>query len=475
MGVLNSFFWSAVDKFSLQLVQFFVGLLIARYVLPEEYGLIAMLNIVLAISQTFVEGGFSNALIQKKCVSEIDYSTAFYFNFVISILFYLVLYASSPWIALFYEEPRLEELLRYLGLGVIFQGLTIVQRAKLAIQLDFKSQAKINFVSGIVSGIVGVIMACKNCGVWALVVHSLLNSLLNVLLLFAHSRWFPNWLFSWHSFKTLFSFGSKILLSQLLHTIYSNLYSLIKKKKYSATDVGFYNRANSFAQLLPLNISTIVGRVVYPMLCKLQGNDEELRKYVEKTIVGISYIVFPLIIWLSILSNPLIVVLLTEKWGAASSLFSILCWGYIWCPLSIINNQLVNSKGHSDYYFIAELLKKTSGILILLLTLPFGVHFLCYGVVVYYILDYLISIHFTKKIISNLGYWVQIRTIAKPLFISIASGALVYLSAWIVDSNILKLLFGSVCGVISYVLLAYLLKIDEFQVLLMRLKKIFKS
>ena len=474
MGTLRGILWSAIDKMSLQLVQFVVGLVIARFVMPEEYGLIAMLNIVLAISQTFIDGGFSNALIHKKNVSEIDFSTVFYFNVIVSLLFYVLLCFISSWVAFFYSEPQLEFLLKIIGLGIVIQSLTVVQRAKLVIRMDFKTQAKITFMAGLISGLAGIVMAYNDMGVWALVTQSLLNSLLNVLLLFFYLKWIPLLKFSWESFGNLFLFGSKILFSQLLHTIYTNLYSLVIGKRYSATDVGYYNRANSFAQLLPLNFSTIIGRVVYPVQCKLQDNDIELRKYVRNNLVGTSYVVFPILFFLCILSKYVIVLLLTERWLHSAYLLSILCLGYMWCPLSIINNQLLNAKGHSEYYFKAEIIKKISGIAILLITMPMGITILCYGVIVYYLLDYFIAIYYTKKVIQGLGYGTQLSCIILPLILSFLSGIVVLLVIQLFEPYLLKIICGLIFGLLSYIIIGYSLRINEFCLLINMMKKITK-
>lgn len=474
MGTLYGIFWSAIERLSLQLVQFVVGIIIARFVLPSDYGLIAMLGIVLAISQTFIDSGFSNALIQKKDVSEIDYSTVFYFNIIASVVLYTVLYLSSSSIASFYHEPQLKILIKYVGLNIVISSFSIVHRAKLIIRLDFKSQAKITFLSVLISGLAGIIMACNDYGVWSLVVQALLNGFLNTLLLFYCLKWLPRFVFSWKAFKQLFSFGSKILASSLLHTIYINLYSLVIGKKYSAADVGFYNRASSMGQLFPINISTIIGRVVYPMQCQLQDEDEELSRYFQKNIRVTSFIVFPITIWLSVLSQPLISILLTERWLPASSLLSILCWGYLWCPISVINNQILNAKGHSDYYFKAEFIKKIIAIAILFITMPLGLVVLCYGIVLYYMLDVLISIYYSKKVIYT-GYLDQMRAISLPFIVSVVSGIVILGSIYFFDDALMKLFIGLFVGLLSYISICYLLRVSELRILMSLLRNYRKD
>ena len=317
--------WSAVERFSVQGIQFVLSIIIARLVAPSEYGLIAMLGIFLAIAQTFIESGFSNALIQKKDRTEIDFSTVFYFNIVVSLVVYLILFLSAPYIALFYKEPLLDIITKWVGLNIIISALSIVQRAKLTIQLNFKTQAKASLIAVIVSGICGITMAYYGYGVWALVCQSLLNNLLNTLLLWVFARWMPAFIFSWQSFKGLFSFGSKLLLSGLLHTIYLNLYTLVIGRKYSATDVGYYNRSYSLAQYPSVNIVGVITRAIYPIQCEMQHDEERLSSSFIQYLRMSCYIIFPLMVGLAVLSKPMVLVLLTDKWVSMSELLSILC------------------------------------------------------------------------------------------------------------------------------------------------------
>ena len=270
--------WSAVERFSVQGIQFVLSIVIARLVAPSEYGLIAMLGIFMAIAQTFIDSGFSNALVQKKDRTEVDFSTVFYFNIVVALLVYLILYFSAPYIALFYKEPLLDIITKWVGVNIIISAFSIVQRAKLTIQLDFKTQAKASLISVVASGVLGIFFAYYGYGVWALVTQALLNNLLDTLLLWLFAHWMPKWKFSYQSFKQLFSFGSKLLLSGLLHSVYLNLYTLVIGRKYSATDVGYYNRSYSIAQYPSVNIVMIISRAIYPLQCEMQDDDERLTR-----------------------------------------------------------------------------------------------------------------------------------------------------------------------------------------------------
>lgn len=464
--------WSAVERFSVQGIQFILTIIIARLVLPSDYGLIAMLNIFLAIAQVFVDSGFLNALIQKKDRTETDFSTVFYFNIFISLVFYLLLYVSAPYIASFYKEPDLSPVTRWIGLNIIIAGFSIVQRAKLTINVDFKRQAKASLTAVLISGIIGIVLAYKGWGVWALVIQTLSNNLLNTLLLWIFTKWIPKWEFSRESFNTLFSFGSKLLLSGLLHTIYMNLYSLVIGRQYSSMEVGFYNRAYQFANFPSINIVGIIGRVTFPIQCGMQDDNERLKIFFLKYLRMSCFIIFPLMIIVAVLSKSLILLLLTEKWLPAAELLSILCFAYMWYPVMVVNNQILNVKGRSDYFLYAEILKKIIAITILFITLPFGVHALCWGIVVYNFFDMAIIIYYSKRVIF-VRYWEQIYNIMPLFFASLLTGGMVYLSIQLFEGNLFgQLAVGSSVGLLVYILSCLIFKIREIDQIVLIIKKI---
>lgn len=389
--------WSAIERFSVQGISFLLGIIIARLVTPNEYGLIAMLTIFMAIAQAFIDSGFGNALIQKKDRNEIDYSTVFYFNIVISILLYGILYVCVPLIASFYSQPELTSVTRWIGLNLIFISLSIVQRTRLNVDLNFKLQAKVSLAAVIISGIIGITLAYNGYGVWALVSQNLLNNLLSTIFLWVAAKWKPLLTFSMDSFKKLFSFGSKLLASGLLHTVYLNLYSLVIGKFYNAADVGFYNRAYTISQYPSTNIVSIITRAIYPVQCAHQDDDNWLEGHFLSYLRMGCFIVFPLMALLAVISRPLVLLVLTEKWLPAADLISILSLAYMWYPVMVINNQMLNVKGRSDLFLKAEIIKKIVAVAILCATLPFGIVWLCLGVLIYNIFDVLLIICFTKK------------------------------------------------------------------------------
>lgn len=376
--------WSAIERFSLQGVQFIINVLMARLLLPSDYGMIGMLAVFLQISQTFIDSGFSDALVQKKDRTETDLSTVFYFNIVISVLLYLLLFIGAPFIAQFYHMPELTLVTRIVMLNLIFSSFAAVPKIILVIKIDFKTQSKISLISAVVSGGIGITMAYKGYGVWSLVFQSLLNILLITFLSFYYINWRPLKTFSKDSFQNLFSFGSKLLFSRLIHALYYNLYAIVIGRRYSSAELGYYTRAEQFAIFPSGNINAIISRVTFPILSSIQDDDERLASAYRKYIKLASFLIFPLMIGLAVLAKPLIILLLTEKWIMTVVLLQILCFDWMFDHLSIINLNLLYVKGRSDWAFRLEIIKKTIATLILLLSIPFGIEGMCWGV--FYIL-----------------------------------------------------------------------------------------
>lgn len=454
--------WSAVERFSTQGVSFILSIILARLVAPHDYGLIAMLAIFMVIAQTFIDSGFSNALIQKQDRTETDYSTVFYFNIAISVGIYLLLFIVAPYIALFYREPLLTPVTRWIGLNILIAAFSIVQRAKLTIELNFKTQAKASFISVIIGGGIGVSLAYQGYGVWALVIQSLLTNIFNTILLWGFARWIPKRTYSRQSFQTLFAFGSRLLLSGLLHNIYINLYSLVIGRQYNATDVGYYNRASSLSQFPSTNITEVITRAIYPIQCEIQNDDERLRlSFIQYLRLSI-FLIFPLMIGLCTLSKPLVLLFLTDKWSSIITLLQILCIAYMWYPIMIINCGILKVKGRTDYFLRAEIIKKICAISILIFTLPYGLKLLCWGLFFYSIIDMVIIMFFTKQVI-DIGYWTQIKNIVPIALLAFGMGINITLVISFIENLILQLAIGFTTGVISFIVYAYIFRFKEVE------------
>ncbi|MEG1075748.1 MAG: lipopolysaccharide biosynthesis protein [Mucinivorans sp.] len=461
----NSVFWSSIERFSVQGIQYVLSILIARQLLPSDYGMIAMLGIFMAVAQTFVDSGFGNALIQKKHRTETDYSTVFYFNIAVAIVLYAILYFCSPFIASFFGEPKLDMVTKVIGLTLIINSIGIVQQTKLTVALDFKRQAYASLVAVMLSGAVGIWMAYNGYGVWTLVWQALLNNVLRVALLWCFTIWKPIAVFSIESFRGLFAFGSKLLASQLLHTIYTNLYTLVIGKQFAATELGFFNRASTLAQFPSSNFTNVIVRAVYPIQCKIQDDTAQLNRTFLVYLRMACYVIFPIMIALCVMAEPLIELLLTDKWLPAVPFFQILCLAYMWDPVMKINHNMLNVKGRSDYFLRAEIIKKAVAVLILVATIPFGITVMCLGLIAYSFADMLIIIHFTHRL-TQITLAQQTKALGPVILLSATMGLVIWLTMLLGTTALWQLILGSIAALIYYFGGSYMLKFNELKQIL---------
>ena len=454
---IHGILWSAVEKFSLQGVQFLIGIILARLLSPSDFGMIGMLSIFMGVSQTFIDCGFSSALIRQKDVSAKDYGTTFLINFFISLLAFLILFFTAPFIAKFYSIPELELVIRVFSATLIINALFTVHNVKLIRNIDFKTQSKASICSALISGAVGIILAYKGFGVWSLVVQAICNSILNLILLTFLLKWFPSPTFSRKSFHNLFGFGSKILIASIISSIYSNLYNIVIGKKFCATILGYYARADQLGQFPSQNIAGILSRVTYPILSQLQDDSERLRDVYIKYLQLSCFVIFPLMTGLAALAKPLIILLLGEKWVPSVILLQILCLGLMFDPICNINLNLLYVKGRSDLVLKLEIIKKTIAITILVVSLPFGLTGLCIGRALYGITAALLNMIYTKRFI-DLSIWGQAKLILPSLTSSLIMAAGSYCVTKIEPNYVLQLLFGIVVGLLLYIIPAIIFR-----------------
>jgi O-antigen/teichoic acid export membrane protein len=463
--IVKGVFWSGIERFSVQGIQFVLGIIMARLLEPSDYGVIGMLAIFLAISQTFIDSGFSNALIRKQDRTEIDFSTVFYFNIGVGLFFYLALFFSSSFIARFYNVPMLESVTKIVALNLLFNSLVVVHRAKLTIAIDFKNQAKAALIAVILSGIIGLLMAYTGFGVWALAFQSALNTGLNMVVLWILVRWKPLKVFSISSFKQLFSYGSKLLLSGLLDTAYKNVYTIVIGKRFQAADLGYYTRADQFAQFPSSNITGIFQRVTFPVLSSIQHDDERLKLAYRQYLRISAFVIFPLMGGLAGVARPFINLILTEKWVGVVPLLQLLCFSLMWHPVQAINLNLLQVKGRSDLFLQLEIVKKCVGIGILCVTIPFGIRAMCVGKIVSSFFALFINTYYTGKIIF-IGFTKQMRDLF-PIFLAAFSMSIVsYIVSNLFVNYVLSLFLGIMAGITYYFLVNILFKSKELDMLL---------
>ena len=462
--------WSTVERFSVQGVQFLIMIVMARLLTPHDYGLIGMLAIFIAVAQSLIDSGFSQALIRKQHRTEVDNNTVFYFNIVVSALLYLILYVSAPFVADFYNTPQLCPVMRVVCLSIIFNSLAVVQRAQLTIKIDFKTQAKAALTAAITSGIIGITMAYHGFGVWSLVTQQLLNLGLNTGLLWLLSKWRPRLMYSWQSFHELFAFGSKLLASGLLDTVYRNIYPIVIGKLFSASNLGHYTRAQHFSEFPSSNLTGIIQRVTYPVLCEIQDDDTRLAGIYRKFLKLSAFIIFPLMIGLSSVAKPLVNLMLGSQWEFCGQLLHIICFSMMWFPIHVINLNLLQVKGRSDLFLRLEIIKKILGVSVLCITAPLGLIVMCYGQIFNSLVALTINTYYTGKLI-HVGFFRQMRDLLPTLILCFTMFALILIVNSFLSSNVAKLCVGIVFGVVFYPLMCYVFKFSELKELLSLIRR----
>lgn len=409
--------WSFADNIANSGITFLVGLVLANILTPEEYGIMAMVTIFIAVSNSIVDSGFSNALIRKINIRSVDYNTVFYFNLIVSIFLYLILYVSAPAISVFFKEPVLVDVMRVIGWILIINALAIIPRTIFVRNINFKAQTKVSLIASVSSGVIGIGMALAGWGVWSLVGQQLSRQLLNTVFLWIFCRWRPLWEFSTQSFKELFGFGSKLLASGLIDTIFKDIYSLVIGRFYSAADLGQYTRASQFNTIFSSNLTTVVQRVSYPVLSSIQNEPERLLGAYRRVIKTTMLITFACMLGLAAVAKPLIVILIGEKWLPAVYFLQIICFSGMLYPLHAINLNILQVKGRSDLFLKLEIIKKIIAVIPIALGIFFGIEFMLWGSVCTSFIAFFLNSYYSADLI---GYPTlrQIRDVLPTFLVS---------------------------------------------------------
>lgn len=443
------FQWNFVGQLLTYAIKFVLGIIIARLLTPEDYGLIGMLGIFMSISQSFVDSGFGNALIRKDNRTETDFSTVFYFNVAVSLILYLILFVSAPYIALFFHQPILTSITRVLSLIIVVNSIGIVPRAILSIAVDFKSQALASVVSTIVSCIIGLYLAYTGFGVWALVWQAIIAPFVNVTVVWLFARWFPLRAYSWQSFKTMFSYGSKLLASSLINTIYRHASSLIIGKVYSPAELGNYDRGYQIASIPSLRLVEILCGVTFPVLSKIQNDETRLVNVYHKYLVLSSIVIFFTMTLLAMVAEPLVLSLFTEKWIGTVPFLRIFCFAFMFDCVCRLNNNIMYVKGRSELFLKLEVIKKVAVIPFFIFAIPHGTIAICFVAVVHTFVDIVFSTYYIKLI-----FGVKLRQyipIVKYLLLSILACLPSYFISKLSFPSWISLLFGVLVSLVLYV------------------------
>lgn len=451
--------WTYSQQFGSQALTFFVSIILARLLLPEEFGLIGMLAIFIGIGNALFDGGLTSSLIRSTTLEEDDYTTVFYFNLVCSIALYGLLYIASPYIAEFYNQQSLVSITRIYGLTFIISAFGTVQNTILTRELQFKKQAFITFPAMLIGGVVGILLAYKGFGVWSLVIYALVNAFLMSVFLWLNSTWYPKLLFNKIKFHQHFHYGYKLTLSSILDIIFTNIYQIIIGKFYSVALVGYYTRANSLMMLPVSNISGALNRVIFPVFSKVQDDLPRFKSAYKQIMQLVLFIITPLMVVMAVLAKPLTIFLFTEKWLPMIPIFQIICVSGILYPIHLYNLIVLQVKGRSDLFLKLEVIKKIMVAVVLAITLYYGFYALLWGQLVCSVLALFINTHFAGKIL-NYTMFSQLKDIAPIFVFSLFMGVAIYglLNLLNAQSNFVQLLVCSLFGGTLYIALAWFFK-----------------
>ncbi len=457
--------WTFGQQFGSQIISFIVSLVLARLLLPEEFGLIGMIAVFISVGRALVDSGLTQSLIRSKELDQEDFSTVFYFNLAASVLIYILIFFGAPLVANFYDQSLLTPILRLYCITFIISAFSAVQLARLTQKLDFKTQTIIGIPSIIAGGIVGVVMAYFGYGVWSLIWNQIVTSIVSTIQLWIYSKWSPSLVFSFKKFKEHFNFGYKLTLVSLLDKIFNNIYVIVIGKYFAASQVGFYTRAQTTKQLPVQNISGALNKVTYPLFATIQDDDVRLKHVYRQLMQMVVFVIAPSMVLLAVIAEPLFVFLFTSKWIPAVPYFQILCGAGILYPIHAYNLNILKVKGRSDIVLRLEILKKIIIVIIIAVTIKYGIIALIYGQVFTSIIAFFINTYYTGKYI-NYTAWQQTRDVSPIILLAFAVGAIIfYLNDLIISNqlNIIKILFSGLLGVVLYLGTAYLLEFNSFK------------
>lgn len=468
-SVLNNLLWRFMERCGSQGVTFIVSIVLARLLMPEAYGIIALITVFISLLQVFVNSGLGTALIQKKDADDLDFSTVFYFNVVMCLVLYGILALAAPLIARFYEIPELTPLVRVLGLTLVVSGVNNIQQSYVSKTMQFKRFFFSTLGGTLFSAVVGIIMAYKGFGVWALVAQNLTNNAMNTAILWVTVKWRPKWMFSWQRLKGLFAFGWKLLVSALLDTGYRELRQLIIGKVYTTEDLAYYNKGNQLPNLLATNINSSIDSVLLPTMAAEQDNPERVKAMTRRAIKTSTYIMMPMMVGLAACAEPLIRVLLTEKWMPCVLFLRVFCVNYAFYPIHTANLNAINAMGRSDLFLKLEVAKKTIGLAVLFATMFISVEAMAYSLLFTTLTSQIINAWPNRKLL-NYSYWEQVRDMLPQIALSCLMGAVVFAVGFLGLGDLVTLLIQVVLGLLVYGLGSRVFKLESFQYLWNMLK-----
>lgn len=459
---LHALSWSFLESIGLQGVRFVIGIMLARLLFPEQFGLIGMLTIFMAVAQSFLDSGFGAALIQKREATPIDTCSIFYFNIIVGLVGAGLLCLVAPWIAAFYNQPILTPLTRALSLTIVINSFGMIQNTILTKQINFKTQAKVSLIASVLSGIIGITLAAAGFGVWSLVVQQISCTFVGTVLLWLLVDWRPTLTFSIKSLQEMFGFASRLLASGLLNEIFNNIYLLVIGKLFSAPDLGFFTRAKALEEIPSQTLSGMVGRVSFPVFSVIQDDPDRLKRGLKKELTFLVMVNFPMMIGLVVVARPLVLVLLTEKWAESIAYLQLLCFLGLLFPLHVINLNILRSLGRSDLFLRLEIIKKVLIIINIAVTWRWGISAMIYGMIVMSIISYYLNSYYTGLLV---GYpsREQLRDFISYLIMAVLMGLAVYAAGFLPFPNDWSMLLGqSTLGIVIYLCFCRVFRLIAF-------------
>ncbi len=468
--VKKSFFWNFAENVLYKVVQFLLQIILARILLPEDYGLCAIVLAFINIAQEFVNSGFASALIQKKEASRLDFSSVCHFSIALGIIFYIILFVIAPVIADFFNDARIIDIMRVMGVSLIIGAFNSVQTAIVYKRLEFRKSFISNLVSISISAVIGIITAIKGFGVWALVIQYMSNRVINTIIFLFLIKWLPNFEFSFNSIKQLFNYGWKLMVTSLLSFLSQDIYSLVIGKFFSKSQLGLYDLGNKIPANLANTVASSIGRVLFPTLSTIQDDRSKIKDYIKKTNQLASFVMFPLMFGIAATAKPIVLLVFTEKWVDVVVIMQIACVWYAFNPIHYANIQVSKAIGRSDISLFVEFSKKLVDIIMLLLTVRYGLVYVALGLAVSSIIGLWINIEPIRKYIGYSTFG-QLRDICPSFIIGLSMFVVIYLfNINISLAPFYMLLFSIVIGMTIWFTLTKFMNNELLDLFLSRIK-----
>lgn len=472
--IFSNFFWRFAERCGAQMVTFIVSIVLARILAPEDYGQIALITVFTTIMQVFVDSGLGTALIQKKDADDLDFSSVFYFNFVVCLVLYGVMFAAAPFIAAFYNDASLTPIIRVISLTIVVSGVKGIQQSYVSRNMLFKRFFYATLGGTVFSAFLGIGLAYAGFGVWAIVAQQLSNTTIDTFILWLTVRWRPQKMFSWERLKGLLSFGWKLLASALLDTVYNNLRSLIIGKLYSSADLAYYNQGKQFPNVIVSNINTSIDSVLLPTMASVQDDRTRVRTMTRRAIKTSTYIMAPLMMGLAFCAQPVVQLVLTDKWLPCVPFLRIFCITYMFYPIHTANLNAIKAMGRSDLFLKLEIAKKVVGLTLLLSSMWFGVMAMAYSLLVGTVTGMIINSWPNRKLLSY-AYLEQMKDILPGIALAVFMGCCVFPVSLLGLPSAVTLVIQIPLGAVIYIGLSAVLHLESFEYLMGMVRPVLKK